>query len=74
MSWLQKLLPSIVRSDSVRKKAVPEGVWTKCDACNTVLYRAELERNTNVCPHCNHHHRLETRARLHSFLDETQTE
>ena len=71
MSWFEKLLPSHIRTDSTTKKAsVPEGLWTKCDACNAVLYRAEVTRNLEVCPKCNHHMRMYGRTRLDAFLDE----
>lgn len=69
MSWFEKLLPSIVRTDAKSKKGVPEGLWKKCDACNAMLYRAELERNLDVCPKCEHHHRFPARKRLIQFLD-----
>jgi acetyl-CoA carboxylase carboxyl transferase subunit beta len=49
---------------------VPEGLWIKCPACDAVLYRAELERNLQVCPKCSHHMRIEARDRLERFLDE----
>jgi acetyl-CoA carboxylase carboxyl transferase subunit beta len=48
---------------------VPEGLWIKCEACDAVLYRAELERNLNVCPKCSHHMRIDARERLKRFLD-----
>ena len=67
MSWFKRLLPKI--SSSVVKKGVPEGIWSKCSACEAVLYRAELERNLFVCPKCNHHLRLTARQRLDIFLD-----
>jgi acetyl-CoA carboxylase carboxyl transferase subunit beta len=70
MSWLKKLLPSKVRTDTSQKKGVPEGLWVKCKGCSEVLYRSELERNLSVCPKCNHHHRLTARARIASFLDQ----
>lgn len=70
MSWLKKLLPSRIRTESSQKKTMPEGIWAKCPACNAVLYRAELERNINVCPKCEHHIRLGARQRLDGFLDE----
>jgi len=70
MSWFEKLLPSKIRTDSSKRKSVPEGLWTKCTACNAVLYRAELERNVDVCPKCNHHMRIGARRRLEAFLDE----
>lgn len=69
MSWLKKLLPSIIKSDSPFKKGVPEGLWIKCLNCSNVLYSLELEKNLSVCPNCNHHHRLKARDRLSAFLD-----
>lgn len=62
-------MPSRVRGDGDRKRNVPEGLWSKCPACNQVLYRAELERNQDVCPKCDHHHRVDARRRLDLFLD-----
>ena len=70
MSWFEKLMPSRIRTEATTKGAVPEGLWTKCDACNAVLYRAELERNLDVCPKCSQHMRLSGRRRLEVFLDE----
>ena len=68
LSWFQKLLPSRIRTEGGNKK-VPEGLWTKCGACAAVLYRAELERNLEVCPKCCHHMRIGARSRLEYFLD-----
>src|SRR5258708_3723781 len=70
MSWLQKLLPpKIKRSAGAVKKAVPEGLWSKCEVCETVLYRADLDKNLNVCPKCGHHNRLTARERIDLTLD-----
>ncbi|MDX2347114.1 MAG: acetyl-CoA carboxylase, carboxyltransferase subunit beta [Legionella sp.] len=70
MSWLKKLLPSKVRTETKRKKGVPEGVWVKCKDCQALLYREELKRNLSVCFKCNHHHRISARERLDYFLDQ----
>ena len=70
MSWLQKLLPPrIKREDGSPRKAVPEGLWSKCDACESVLYRTELEKNLWVCPKCGHHRRIGARARIDMLMD-----
>jgi acetyl-CoA carboxylase carboxyl transferase subunit beta len=69
MSWFTKLLPSRIKTDSASRRTVPEGVWSKCDECGAVLYRAELERNLEVCPKCSHHMRIGARARIDLFLD-----
>ena len=71
MSWFEKILPSKIRT-TVRSRSVPEGVWCKCPACDSVLYRAEFERNLHVCPKCDHHQRITARVRLESFLDENE--
>lgn len=72
MSWFQKLLrPKINRRTTEEvKKAVPEGLWSKCQSCDAVLYCVDLERNMQVCPKCGHHHRINARQRLDAFLDE----
>ena len=62
-------MPSRIRTEGGNKRNVPEGLWTKCTACEQVLYRPELERNVNVCPKCNHHMPVSARMRLDQFLD-----
>ena len=70
MNWFKKLVPSRINTEGrTARRSVPEGLWTKCDECNSVLYRAEVERNLFVCPKCGHHMRLTARQRLDSFLD-----
>jgi acetyl-CoA carboxylase carboxyl transferase subunit beta len=69
MSWLQKLLPPKIQRGTGPKKTVPEGLWTKCPACNAVLYSTDLEKNLNVCPKCGDHQRIGARARLDGLLD-----
>jgi acetyl-CoA carboxylase carboxyl transferase subunit beta len=70
MSWLQKLLPPrIKRADGGPRKAVPEGLWVKCESCEAVLYRTDLEKNLSVCPKCAFHNRIGARDRLDLFLD-----
>ncbi|MCU7892696.1 MAG: acetyl-CoA carboxylase, carboxyltransferase subunit beta [Candidatus Thiodiazotropha sp. (ex Ustalcina ferruginea)] len=69
MSWFEKLMPSRIRTDAGHKRAVPEGLWAKCPGCSAILYRAEMERNLDVCPKCNYHNRIGARRRLETFLD-----
>ncbi len=68
-NWLvDKLIPSIMRSE-VKKSSVPEGLWHKCQSCDAVLYRPELEKTLDVCPKCDHHMRINARTRLNYFLE-----
>lgn len=70
-NWLEKILPSVRKADNDGRRAnVPEGLWRKCPRCDSVIYRPELERNLDVCPKCQHHMRVNARARLKLFLDD----
>ena len=73
MSWIDDIAKKFTKSEN-SKHEIPEGVWTKCESCEQVLYRSELERNLNVCPKCGHHMRLKARKRLESFLDADRRE
>ncbi|GAB3249435.1 acetyl-CoA carboxylase carboxyltransferase subunit beta [Chitinimonas naiadis] len=70
MSWLQKLLPPKIKAKPAGpSKSVPEGLWSKCSACEAVLYRTDLENNLEVCPKCGHHNAVSARRRLDLMLD-----
>ncbi len=69
MSWLDKILPSRIRANKENRGSVPEGLWHKCPNCDAVIYRAEYEKNLNVCPKCNHHGRISARKRADIILD-----
>jgi acetyl-CoA carboxylase carboxyl transferase subunit beta len=69
VSWFDKLLTSKIRTEASAKSTVPEGLWVKCEGCNAILYKAELERNQEVCPKCGYHMRVFGRKRLAIFLD-----
>jgi acetyl-CoA carboxylase carboxyl transferase subunit beta len=69
MSWLEKIIPS-VKGDGAPKRGVPEGLWSKCPKCDSVLYTADLEKNQHVCMKCSHHMRINARDRLNGLLDE----
>ncbi len=68
MTWFEKIIPSRIKTER-RTRSVPEGLWMKCPACDSVLYRPEVERNLQVCPKCAHHMRIGARERLDLFLD-----
>ncbi|TDG13706.1 acetyl-CoA carboxylase carboxyltransferase subunit beta [Seongchinamella unica] len=75
MSWIDKILPSgVSKGEGKKRSSVPEGLWKKCVKCDAVLYRPDLERNSDVCPKCDHHMRIGARRRLDSFLDKGDRE
>ncbi len=53
----------------LKKKEMPEGLWTKCEGCSEVLYNKTLEENFRVCPKCNYHFTLGAYERINILLD-----
>lgn len=70
MNWFESLLPSKIRTSGIsNKKNIPEGLWAKCESCDAIIYRVELERNQDVCHKCDFHMRIPARRRLTYFFD-----
>lgn len=69
MSWFKKIFPEKIRPQTSRKKDIPEGIWIKCQGCQDILYRLDLDKNIGVCAKCGHHHRINARDRIESLLD-----
>ena len=70
MSWFQNIIPpKIKRKETGEKKIVPEGLWSKCNHCEAVLYYTDLAKNLNVCPKCDYHNRISARNRIDLLLD-----
>lgn len=56
-------------SGKSRKRDIPEGLWTKCPKCATMLYDKELDENLKVCMKCSHHFPIGARERIHSLVE-----
>jgi acetyl-CoA carboxylase carboxyl transferase subunit beta len=54
----------------LKKKEIPDGLWTKCEGCSEVLYNKSLKENFKVCPHCNYHFVLTAPERINMLIDE----
>ena len=67
MSWFRREDNKI--EDTGEKTVRTEGLWIKCDACESVIFRADLEANLMVCPKCGHHFRLSARPRIDMLLE-----
>ena len=46
-----------------------EGLWVKCPNCRKLIWKADLDANLQVCPHCGHHFKLSARQRIELLLD-----
>lgn len=67
MTWFKR--PEGAIENGGDKTVRTEGLWTKCDSCSQVIWKADLEANLQVCPKCGRHFRLDARARIESLLE-----
>lgn len=63
MGWFKK------NETKEKKIRIPEGFWAKCNNCNEIIIRKEIERNLNVCPKCNYHFRIPSKAWIEILCD-----
>jgi acetyl-CoA carboxylase carboxyl transferase subunit beta len=52
------------------KRVRTEGLWLKCESCSQIIWKKALDENFQVCPRCEHHRRIDARARLAMLFDE----
>ena len=52
-----------------KRRDIPEGLWTKCPKCSTMVFDKELDENLKVCMHCQHHFPIGARERIHSMVE-----
>jgi acetyl-CoA carboxylase carboxyl transferase subunit beta len=72
MAWFSKK-PRVAPVDPEGDDKQPsrmQGLWSKCEECDEIIYRQELEKNLNVCPSCGYHMQWPARARLEAVMDE----
>lgn len=69
MNWLTNFVRPKIQS-LVRPREVPENLWVKCPGCEHMVFHRELEKNLQVCPHCDHHMRLPVKTRLEALFDD----
>ena len=71
MAWFKKARKAPIASATATKSSrVPEGLWTKCPGCQTLIYKKDLEESLNVCPKCGHHFRIGAAERLRTLFDD----
>src|SRR5580700_9696641 len=58
-----------IASGKSKKREIPEGLWTKCKQCSTMVFDKELDENLKVCPKCEYHFRIGARERIHSLVE-----
>jgi len=73
MAWFTRDKPALKPEEGERRVRT-EGLWLKCEHCGQIIWRKALEDNFQVCPKCEHHERVDARARLAMLFDDGQFE
>jgi acetyl-CoA carboxylase carboxyl transferase subunit beta len=60
--------PSL-RTDSNRKREMPQGLWQKCPDCGEVVHEIKLNENDRVCPRCDYHFAISAQDRIANLCD-----
>jgi acetyl-CoA carboxylase carboxyl transferase subunit beta len=68
MSWLNRVRNAI--PFMVKKADTPDNLWQKCPSCGQMVFTKEWEENLSVCPRCDYHGRIGSRARFAQLFDE----
>jgi acetyl-CoA carboxylase carboxyl transferase subunit beta len=66
MDWFKRKKEGLKPVD---KKDMPDGLWVKCDNCNEIIYKKELEKKLFVCPNCDYHFRLLSHGYINILTD-----
>ena len=64
MNWINNVVPPKIRSLLTTRREPPDDFWRKCGGCGQMTDKKALEQNAFVFPCCNHHDRVDARARL----------
>lgn len=67
MAWFKRQGNEIV--SEAERTVRTEGLWVKCPDCGKAIFRAELDANLQVCPHCGHHFKMDARRRIDLLLE-----
>ena len=59
----------VTGKSKTRKREIPEGLWTKCPSCESMIFDKELDANLKICPKCEHHFPIGARERIHSLVE-----
>ena len=68
MNWISNYVRPKINSLFSRRE-VPENLWTKCEACGTMLFHRELADNLQVCTNCGHHMNITPSERFAALFD-----
>jgi len=66
---LTKIVRPKIQSLIGQKSETPDNLWHKCKGCGQLLYVSDIEKNLNICPNCDHHHRIGPTERFKNLFN-----
>ena len=66
-AWYQKVPERKVPTTDKRVRM--EGLWVKCDGCEEIVFKGDVEKALDCCPKCDHHFPMGVRRRLELVVD-----
>jgi acetyl-CoA carboxylase carboxyl transferase subunit beta len=70
MAWFARQKPGVEGgAEGEGKRVRTEGLWLKCQNCTQIIWKKALDENFQCCPKCDHHFRIDARARLSLLFD-----
>lgn len=67
MAWFKRTKSNI--ESNTTKKELPDGMWIKCDSCNEIIHKKQLEQNSHTCPKCDYHFRIGSAEYIEILFD-----
>lgn len=62
-------IPLDAQGQSLKKKSVPAGLWTKCPSCQNAIFNKTLRANLSVCQKCSYHFVLGANERIEQLVE-----
>ena len=71
MDWFKRIKKGISTSTE-DKKETPDGLWSKCPKCRTIVTTQEHKQNLHICANCNYHSRIGSVEYFEILFDNNQ--
>ena len=71
MDWFKRIKKGISTSTE-DKKETPDGLWSKCPKCGTIVTTQEHKQNLHICANCNYHSRIGSVEYFEILFDNNQ--
>ena len=71
MNWLTNFVKPKL-SSLVKRREVPEKLWSNCVSCGNMIHHKDLTENLRVCMTCDYHFRMSAEDRIKLFFKENE--